>query len=252
MEGPLARPRVIRKCSYGRTVLFSKNQNTLFREVQSHGKLVRRSATSLYHTLPEAFLTPGAACWHCCEPVHDNAAVVPIPRMYDPDQRVYYVYGRTCGPACAKAYIVEHTAFDRGQHLSTLTRMMREAFDYTGAIIEAPPRSSLKRFGGVFDPSRLPKVSCRLIEPPFVSYCMVIEEQDVFTHEQCSVPTLAPMDEDTVGTEDMLGGPQQPALFDDFLAQRAPQGGGKATGKAAAPSSTTPSASGPMSKFVKK
>lgn len=182
------------------------------------GGIVRRDAANVYHTLPDARGVPGSACWHCCEPIHDETQVIPLPRVYDASEGVYHVYGRTCSPACAKAYVIEHTTFDRGQHMNTLVRMLGDLYGITNGVVEAPPRPALKRFGGTFDPTTLPKASCRLVQPPFVSYCMVVEEH-VASNEQhpSTLPAIVDMD---VEDADGLDEPPPPAAFESFLQER--------------------------------
>ena len=130
---PPRRARLVRKSAYGRTQLFLPDRGVVMREVKCMGGVLRRDAASVFHLLAEARHEPGAACWHCCEPIDgDPSTVVPLPRLYDAAAQVYHVYGRTCPPGCAKAYVLEHTTFDRGQHLNTLVRMLREVFGVEG------------------------------------------------------------------------------------------------------------------------
>ena len=226
------------------------------------GGIVRRDVANVYHTLPDARGVPGSACWHCCEAIDDESRVVPLPRVYDPSECVYHVYGRTCSPACAKAYVIEHTTFDRGQHMNTLTKMLREVYGVTDGVTEAPPRPAMKRFGGTFDPNTLQRATCRLLQPPFVSYCMIVEEHvgsDAPVQQQPSLLLPADME---VEDADGLDEPPPPAMFDSFLAGRVEEGGGgnarrgetsgtKREGEAPPPAAKRPRAPGPMSKFFK-
>ena len=68
--------------------------------------------------------TTSSCCWHCCEEV---VHAVPLPRVYDTAEKAYFVYGVTCSPSCAKAYVLEHTTFDRGQHLDLLVQRRFES-----------------------------------------------------------------------------------------------------------------------------
>lgn len=239
--------RLVRKSSYGRTQLFLKDSHVAMREVKCMGGITRKGVANVYHMLPDARDTPGAACWHCCEPVHNVHSVVPLPSAYDPQEGVFHVYGRTCSPACAKAYILEHATFDRGQHLNLLTKMLRDVYGVRHAVVETPPRPALRRFGGVFDPTAQPRAECRLITPPFVSYCMIIEEH---------------MGQPSAVAEETLEEPQPPAAFDEFLTVRA-SGEGSSSAHASATARisavhSTPSTrkrpavahAGPMSRFV--
>lgn len=236
--------RQIRKSAYGRTQLFLPDENVLMREVKCMGGMGTRDSASVYHVLPNAWEAKGAACWHCCEPIARQKEVVPLPRVYDAQQKVYYVYGRTCSPGCAKAYILEHTTFDRGQHLNMLTRMLHDLYGVEGAVAETPPRPALKRFGGCFDPRTIVRAECRLVQPPFVSYCMLAEEH--VGGKQVALPTSAVVEE-----ADTLDEPPPPALFHAFVAEQE-----KATPSSSSTSSSgkrkaEPTPRGPMSKFMK-
>jgi uncharacterized membrane protein YgcG len=163
--------------------------------------------------------------------------------------------------------VIEHTTFDRGQHLNTLTRMLREVYGITDGVIEAPPRPAMKRFGGTFDPATLQRATCRLLQPPFVSYCMIVEEHvGGETQSQPQQPSILSADME-VEDADGLDEPQPPAMFESFLTSRGGEGGGGGharrgetggkkregggTSGAPAPAAKRTRAPGPMSKFFK-
>lgn len=257
-------PSVIRKSSYGRTQLFLPSESDILREVKCMGGITRLDTANVYHLLPDAYqsASPQApvCCWHCCEPITDQRKIVPLPRIYDTTERLYHVYGATCSPGCAKAYILEHTTFDRGQHLNVLVKMLREVYGVTDPILETPPRPALQKFGGVFDPSNTRRpVECRVVEPPFVSYSMLVEENN-----RGNVLTTLPDRPDgqsghmgLVGVDveeaDTFEEPQPAAVFDSFLAARV-----ASTASGDVPIKPTsrkrpeaPRATGPMAKFVR-
>jgi len=235
--------RLLRKSSYGRTQLFLQDSEVMFREVKCMGGIVRRDVANVYHTLPDARGVSGSACWHCCEMIDNEDHVIPLPRVYDATEHVYHVYGRTCSPACAKAYIIEHTTFDRGQHMNTLVQMLRNVYNVSGPILEAPPRPAMKRFGGSFDPGISPKATCRLVQPPFVSYCMIVEEQHCETQK---LPVLSEMD---VEDADTFEEPLPPAMFDTYLQKRTAST--REGGESSTPQPKKSRSQGPMSKFFK-
>ena len=49
--------------------------------------------------------------------------------MFDPSERVFHVYGWFCSANCAKAYILEHSTFDRGYQMNIFVRMLREVYN---------------------------------------------------------------------------------------------------------------------------
>lgn len=63
--------------------------------------------------------------------------------------------------------------------MNVFLRMLREVFSITEPVIEAPPRLALKMFGGPFDIEAFRRQSnvCSVLNPPFVSYCMLVEER---------------------------------------------------------------------------
>lgn len=221
-ELPVNPCRVIRKSSYGRTDLFLKDPSITIREIKCMGGIRRRETANVYHTLTNVREATGACCWHCCEEIHDNSTVIPLPSVYDSNEGVYHVYGRTCSPGCAKAYVLEHTTFDRGQHLNVLIRMLREVYGIDGPIVETPPRPALKRFGGVFDSSNLPRARCRLVTPPFVSYCMLLEEHNEEANQALTLPSSSTGD--VLMEDDDINEPQPPAAFEQFLNRRSGRG----------------------------
>lgn len=177
-------PISIRKSAFGRTNLFLNSNSMLFREVKCSASTMARQATaSIYHMHDTNNIeekkesSKNLVCWHCCHPFEDEG--FRLPRSYDPSEKVYHVYGWFCSANCCKGYILEHSTFDRGYQMNVFVRMLREVYHIESGIIEAPPRISLKMFGGPFDIEtfRRQKNVCFVVHPPFVSYCMLIEER---------------------------------------------------------------------------
>ena len=172
----------IRKTAFGRTDLFIPREDVFLREFQSHGRVRRVDTTSVYHSLPPAYTSDGRSdgsmcCWHCCDMLDNTKTIFPIPRHFDVTTKTYHVFGATCSPGCTKAYILEHSSFDRGHVLNTFSRMLSSVYGINDEIVETPPRPALKRFGGYLDANRANPALCTVVEPPFVSYCMIVEEQ---------------------------------------------------------------------------
>lgn len=235
----------VRKSAFGRSQLFLPSSTTIVREVKCMGGVERHETANVYHIVPPARARADVACWHCCDPVGD--ACVPVPRAYDIHEQTYHVMGTTCGPACAKAYILEHTSFDRSQHLNVLVRMLRDVYGLTAPVVEAPPRAALKRFGGTLEVARHPRVRARLFEPPFVSYCMIAEE---------SLAGAPSPDDMQIEAEDpeALDEPRPPALYHEFLKtavgkSRSPSPPRRP--RAPQPASSSQPTNGPMAKFLR-
>jgi len=235
--------RQVRKSAHGRTQLFLPSTSTILKEIHCMGSVTKYDRASVFHVLPKALDDPNACCWHCCESVSRGLS---IPRLYDSVERVFHVYGKVCSPECGKAYILEHSTFDRGQHLNALTKMLREVYDIDEPIRETPPRPALRRFGGVFQP-RGRDVECRIVEPPFVSYSMIAEERlpddRQMTGPKFEMPRQSLVDND----DEMFDEPQGPSMFSDFVETH--------TDKVDVPpredSKRKRPVSGPLSRFVK-
>ena len=241
--------RRIRKSTHGRTDLFLPTSSAIIREVKCMGGITRYDSASVYHILPEVYKSDQPiVCWHCCEEIEDKNSLVPIPRVFDSVERMYHVFGATCSSGCAKAYILEHTSFDKGQQLNVLAKMLRDVFGSCDPVVETPPRSALRRFGGVFDPKAVRRVRCQVVQPPFVSYTMLIEER--LAGESKGIVPALPMDTSAVEEADTLDEPQPPSIFADFLRHRA------AASEQPPPSAPIKrrrdTADGPMTRFMKK
>lgn len=213
----------VRKSAHGRTQLFLPTAHAVLREVECMGGMTRYDSASVYHTLPPAREGEAVSCWHCCESIEAGKAI-PLPRLYDSAENVYHVYGATCSPGCAKAYTLEHTAFDRSHHLNVLVRFLREVYGVRGPVVETPPRPALRRFGGPFDPRTAPRAQCMLVTPPFVSYCMIAEERVASAGGGTGAATGMP-DKEVLPTAPPVAAaleePVPPAMFHAFAAEQA-------------------------------
>lgn len=85
-------------------------------------------------------------CWHCCHVFEGKG--VPLPVAYDDRRDIFKTKGVFCSFACAKAYNTDDGGIQSsvvGYYLSLLHKRMYGNF---GRIIPAPPRRTLKVFGG--------------------------------------------------------------------------------------------------------
>jgi hypothetical protein len=182
-----AQSTTFRKAAFGRTSLFLKTPSALFRDIRAPSAAARQTDASIFHAHignNQCVRKPDCACWHCCHAYESEG--FRIPRVFDPQEQQYHVYGWFCSANCAKAYILEHSTFDRGYQMNIFVRMLRQVYKIETAIDEAPPRLSLKMFGGPFDIEAFRKETnlCTLVTPPFVSYSMLIEERTPPAHER--------------------------------------------------------------------
>lgn len=210
-------PSTIRKSAFGRTSLFIPSSDVLLREIQCMGGVSRHENASVYHM--HNLEDKKVACWHCCETF--EGASLQIPRLYDPVEKVYHVYGNFCSANCGKAYILENSTYDRGQHLNVFVRMLRDVYGIKNKVIEAPPRISLDKFGGPFNIKtfRTMENICSICRPPFVSYCMVVQERSASKaadkHELFKGTNLMHENKD----EDISDIPSVP-MYEEFLSTK--------------------------------
>lgn len=231
----------IRKSAFGRTDLFLDSANTAtFKEIRCSASSVARQATiSVYHKHAGnecAKRDPNICCWHCCYEFEGDG--YRLPRFFDPYERSFHVYGWFCSPNCAKAYILEHTTFDRGYQMNIFVRMLREIYGITSSIVESPPRIALAKFGGPFSPEEFRSNcnTCLTVCPPFVSYSMLIEERPPISsiEEGCSAVLSQkrgtvrglrrPASSVQLDSNEICSPPVQ-GLYDNFLSKQTEEAG---------------------------
>ena len=223
---------LLRKSGFGRTNLFLTTNGVILREIKcSSSSLARLATASIFHTHSSTYSQkPSELCWHCCHKMKNIKTPFRLPRLYDPNEQVYHVYGWFCGPACTKGYILEHSPFDRGYQMNIFVRMLREVYNITEPVVEAPPRIALKQFGGPFDIEtfRQQQNICCTVTPPFVSYCMLVEERQpiesmgettMANTARCTVKGLRKPEKNQGcnSIEDEIGMPQAQGLYTDFF-----------------------------------
>lgn len=166
----------LRKSAHGRVSLFHTPNNVQTRNIRISSGL-HRDKSAVYHKLLER--KQDIACWHCCEMICRTDPLYQVPRSYDPSLDSFYVYGAFCTLACCKAYIESCDAFVKWHQMTIFHKMTSVVYGIHEPIVAAPPRISLQKFGGVMSIDafrKLPKPTA-IIEPPFVSYCMLLEER---------------------------------------------------------------------------
>tara|TARA_B110000046_G_scaffold175457_1_gene200171 strand:+ start:817 stop:1704 length:888 start_codon:yes stop_codon:yes gene_type:complete len=225
----------LRKSAFGRTNLFLETTSAIFREIRcSASSSTRQASASVFHAHRgnNAHEKPvGCVCWHCCHAYEGDG--VRLPRIFDPGENLFHVYGWYCTAHCAKAYILEHSTFDRGYQMNIFVRMLRDVYGIEGSVNEAPPRLSLTMFGGPFDIDsfRQQTMICAMVTPPFVSYCMLIEErhpnatigENTATRQRGTVRGLrrpAATVTDGLHEEHELCAPENEGVYNTFLQER--------------------------------
>jgi hypothetical protein len=95
--------------------------------------------------------TQGTSCFWCCHPFHWKASLIPV--SYDAYENMYACEGHFCSPECALSHLYSDP------NLSDITRWTRHALLadmyrtlYTKReLTPAPPRTTLRMFGGALD-----------------------------------------------------------------------------------------------------
>jgi len=235
---PLAH-HAVRKSAFGRTSLFLTEGGVAVRNVNASASGVQRIPGTVYHNLAEtAKRVDGLCCWHCCEVIGDGPSYR-IPKYHDLNEDQYHVFGHFCSLSCGKAYILEDDRYDRGYALNIFHRMARAVYGVHDRIIETPPRIALQKFGGPFP---VPSVAqaCRptaVVEPPFVSYCMLVEEREqssvasgerfgLGTQDGNAPPALPPCRLDPrcpTRVDDDFTEPPARSMYDDYVQQQQQQ-----------------------------
>lgn len=91
---------------------------------------------------------PGTCCFWCCHPFSWTASILPV--SYDAYETMYACEGHFCSPECALAYLYSDpgmsdvTRWTRHALLSDLYRTLYTTRD----LLPAPPRATLRMFGG--------------------------------------------------------------------------------------------------------
>jgi len=85
-------------------------------------------------------------CWHCCHPFTTDRVVLPV--SYDARRNVWKFVGTFCSWSCAKAYNIDAKSTWNNACGQLLTLLHKKTTGKLRSIVPAPPRLSLRVFGG--------------------------------------------------------------------------------------------------------
>jgi hypothetical protein len=94
---------------------------------------------------------PSTACFWCCHPFGWKPSCVPV--SYDAYENMYTCEGHFCSPECALAHVYSDSSISdigRWSRHSLLADLYRSLYT-TRDLVPAPPRSTLRLFGGPLD-----------------------------------------------------------------------------------------------------
>jgi hypothetical protein len=95
--------------------------------------------------------SPTTACFWCCHPFAWKASVLPV--SYDAYENMYACEGHFCSPECAMAHLYADPSLSdtvRWSRHALLADMYRSLYP-SRELTQAPPRQTLRMFGGPLD-----------------------------------------------------------------------------------------------------
>lgn len=96
---------------------------------------------------PGAPAPPGDTwCWHCCHAFATQP--LPMPIAYDDRRDSFAVMGTFCSWACMKAFNFESKSYLSAVNANIITLFHKKCTGRLGGIRPAPPRITLREFGG--------------------------------------------------------------------------------------------------------
>ena len=130
------------------------NYSEILKDIESSYVTQRFTADTMKDILSRtktATYGPTTSCFWCCHPFPWKPSVIPV--SYDAYENMYTCEGHFCSPECAMANIYSDPSlsdisrWNRHALLSDLYRSMYSERD----LIPAPPRGTLRMFGGPLD-----------------------------------------------------------------------------------------------------
>jgi hypothetical protein len=139
-------------------------------------------------------------CWWCCSPFNNTPFALPVKK----NDNHYSVIGCFCSPECCASWNFNDDNENKWERYSLLNMVYSRIFDNIEISIKtAPPRESLKMFGGQLTIEEFRKNSCNynknysIVLPPMVSLIPQLEESisDTFYTKK---KTFIPVDRDRI------------------------------------------------------
>jgi hypothetical protein len=121
------------------------------------------------------------ACWWCCHKFENIPCGLPD-KYYE---NIYHVMGYFCSYNCAMSYNNELNDYKMWERNSLLKVLCKKIYGDTYELIPAPPRQTLKFFGGTLTINEFRKTdkSYRFILPPMTSMNHIIEKDEKNNHD---------------------------------------------------------------------
>lgn len=115
-------------------------------------------------------------CWYCCHPF--DGPPLPLPLRYDDRRDVWHVIGTFCSWACMKSYNLDSSSYMRHVNSTYITLLHKRCTGRLEGIRPAPPRLTLKAFGGTLsiEEFRGTDKQLELVPPRMIVHRPVVEE----------------------------------------------------------------------------
>lgn len=147
----------------------------------------RTKLLACYASKPgETFQAPektDVACFWCAHEFDSAPCFLPVKEEFG----TYHVYGNFCTPQCALGFLLEEhlDSHVRWERMALLHRMYRPIGKAGSRLYPAPPRQSLKKFGGVYTYEQYrsivndQKVRVDVHKPPMVSILETLDTKPI-------------------------------------------------------------------------
>ena len=140
--------------------------------------------------------TTHIACFWCTHTFTWQPTIIPERE----EKSIYRVYGNFCSPCCSMAYLLQESldTHVRWERIALLHRMYGKYFA-TGRIFPAPPRESLKLFGGPMEIEQYRstvsagKIRVDMQLPPMVSILGSIDTKPIDFYDSSMKHTISPL-----------------------------------------------------------
>ena len=136
---------------YKENVKYNTKESENFNKEKSIKRL--RVVTTLKNVIKDSRFPEktNVCCWWCCHQFDTSPCTLPID--YDPSRKKYTFIGIFCSWNCTKSYNLNSISNKKFERSELITLLIKQIYGITHAvgIKSAPPRESLKMFGGYMD-----------------------------------------------------------------------------------------------------
>ena len=180
------------ECQYEENNFKIKMSNNINSSQSSKNTMLQFKEANVRNKWPES---TNIYCWWCCSPFTNVPCALPLRKKNEE----YIVSGCFCSPECAAAWNFDNSdSEERWERNSLLNVIYKKVFENKNINIKpAPPRQSLKIFGGNLTIEEFRKNNCnynknyKIVMPPMISIIPQIEESinnSFYNHGNSFIP----------------------------------------------------------------